>query len=139
MRSQPKGAVRPFLFLVAGLALLPSSLLAAPRLTELTGAVSLAREGTSAWLDAKSGDPLGNGDMVRTGPRSRAVLAFDDGSRVKLGGSTVFTVEEASRGSSAMRLQLGSLRAWVTKAAKRRFKVATPTAVCSVRGTEFSV
>jgi hypothetical protein len=38
-----------------------------------------------------------------------------------------------------MELKLGSLKAWISKSLNRRFQVRTPTAVCSVRGTEFAV
>jgi hypothetical protein len=58
---------------------------------------------------------------------------------VELNPGSSFTLKEASPEASGMELKLGSLRAWISKSLNRRFQVRTPTAVCSVRGTEFGV
>ena len=81
------------------------------------------------------------GDKIRTGGGSTASLLTPDGSKILLGPSSEFEAE-SSAGAGAMalfKLDIGSLKAWVTKSLNRRFRVRTPTAVCAVRGTAFSV
>src|SRR5258706_460949 len=51
----------------------------------------------------------------------------------------MFTLEESTDKRSALQLGIGVLKAFVQKLGSRRFQVRTPTAVCSVRGTEFRV
>ena len=81
------------------------------------------------------------GDKIRTGGGSTAALVTPDGSRVLLGPSSVFEAESSAEvGAMALfNLEIGSLKAWVTKTMTRRFRVRTPTAVCAVRGTQFQV
>ncbi|MBI3551757.1 MAG: FecR domain-containing protein [Elusimicrobia bacterium] len=118
----------------------PGSAWAGAYLSKATGIVQLQRSGSERW-DMVRDLPLDlvDQDTVRTGQRAQATLSFEDGSRVELGGNATFTLEEASRGRSAIRLNFGAIKAFVQKMASRRFEVKTPTAVCSVRGTEFRV
>ena len=82
---------------------------------------------------------LAEGDQVRTGPLSSAVVTFADGSRLELGSDTSFTLEEASAQRVSMKVSMGRLKASVTRQEGARFEVRTPMAVCFVRGTEFLV
>ncbi len=83
---------------------------------------------------------LENGDRVRTGEQSSADLDFPDGSHVRLGPSSAFTMQSGSRVDVVLGLDLGSLKAWVSHLVDRHeFHVRTPTAVCAVRGTRFVV
>lgn len=81
------------------------------------------------------------GDKIRTGGGSTASLLTPDGSKILLGASTEFEAESSAEvGAMALfKLEVGTLKAWVTKTLNRRFRVRTPTAVCAVRGTQFSV
>ncbi len=81
------------------------------------------------------------GDKVRTGGGSTAALETRDGSKILLGASSEFEAESSAEagGPAHFKLALGTLKAWVTKSLNRRFQVRTPTAVCAVRGTQFSV
>jgi len=81
------------------------------------------------------------GDKIRTGGGSTASLLTPDGSKILLGASSEFTAESsAAVGTMALfKLEVGTLKAWVTKTMNRRFQIRTPTAVCAVRGTAFSV
>ena len=81
------------------------------------------------------------GDKIRTGGGSTASLLTPDGSKILLGSSSEFEAESsAGVGELALfKLELGSLKAWVTKSLNRRFRVRTPTAICAVRGTAFMV
>ncbi len=119
--------------------LLAGAAQAAPAVSSLSGSVFVLRTGTRVWQPAGAGYLLESGDQVRTVAGASAVITFDDGSRINLGSNGSFTLQEATSGGTAIKLSIGSLRAWVNKALSRRFDVRTPTAVCSVRGTEFAV
>ncbi len=82
---------------------------------------------------------LSPGDKIRTGPSSEATLQLKDGSKVTVGPGAVFVVEEERAEQVTLHLFLGKVWLAVSKLESRRFRVRTPTAVCSVRGTEFSV
>lgn len=108
----------------------------------LDGTVRTKKKEAAVWNRVAERYVLSNGEEVRTGDKSVVVLDFKDGSRVELGPKTSFTVEDAGDqdGSFAsMQLGWGKMKAWVRKTMSRRFRVRTPTAVCSVRGTEFQV
>lgn len=108
-------------------------------ITSLTGSAQVRRPNTVAWNDVPTNYVLGPGDELKTGRGSRVTLTFDDGSRVELGPNSSYALQDTKAEESSMTLTFGRLKAWVTKAAARRFSVRTPTAVCSVRGTEFGV
>jgi len=106
---------------------------------ELTGKAQVLPAGLSEWRLVAKGDTLSNGDQLHTFRGAKATLAFDDGSKVEIGPNSNFTLDTSATEGVSVRLTLGSLRSWVEHMAGRRFEVHTPTAVCSVRGTEFSV
>ncbi|MCX5794334.1 MAG: FecR family protein [Elusimicrobia bacterium] len=118
---------------------LASAVQAAPTVSALSGSVFILKSGTKVWQGAGEGHVLYAGDQVRTASGSSATIGFDDGSRINLEANGSFILQEATSGGTSLKLAIGVLRAWVDKALSRRFEVRTPTAVCSVRGTEFSV
>ncbi|MFA6030147.1 MAG: FecR family protein [Elusimicrobiota bacterium] len=125
----------PVLFLLA----LPASAFAEAVLRAATGVVQ-TRSGVGLWLNVERLPVrLADGDQVRTGAKARTTIVFADDSRIELGPDTVFILEDSGPNRSAMRLRMGRLRAWVQRQFSRRFEVRSPTAVCSVRGTEFQV
>ncbi|MBI5244789.1 MAG: FecR domain-containing protein [Elusimicrobia bacterium] len=102
--------------------------------------ISYASAGTGEFTAVlRVPKPMKPGDRIRTGPDSSAVVVFDDGSKAVIGATSDFTLEEHTGEQISMNLVMGVLRNWVSKIPRRRFKVKTPTAVCSVRGTEFKV
>ena len=111
----------------------------APSLTEVLGTVQIRKAGTTSWGAVTPNHIVASGDELRTGRGSRCVVMFDDGSKVEIGPNGSFTLEDAKPETASMKMNLGFMKAWVTKALSRRFQVRTPTAVCSVRGTEFGV
>ena len=112
---------------------------AVPTVSTLSGSVFVMKAGTRVWQPVGAGYVLAAGDQVRTVAGASATITFDDGSRINLGSNGSFTLQESTSGGTALKLSIGSLRVCVNKALSRRFDVRTPTAVCSVRGTEFSV
>jgi hypothetical protein len=108
-------------------------------ITSAEGKVLFLKSGSYTWAQISTGQVLAPGDQLKTATGARATVTFDDASRIDLSPGSAFTLKEASPSASGMELKLGSLRAWISKSLNRRFQVRTPTAVCSVRGTEFGV
>ena len=141
MRHEPWGRPVRFLAVLAACCLIARpAVWAGAYLAKVSGVVQVRRSGADRWdLVRDLPQDLAANDTVRTGQRAQATLAFEDGSRVELGGGAIFTLEEATRGRSAIELSFGGIKAFVQRLGGRRFEVKTPTAVCAVRGTEFSV
>lgn len=124
--------------------LLPVFLAAAPafcqvKAVKVSGGVE-ARPGTAgSWDKVAVNAAINNGSEIKTGWRGRVTLDFEDGSKVELGPRSSFIVEQADRAKASLKLKVGRMKAWVSKFLSRRFRVRTPTAVCSVRGTEFDL
>ena len=131
-------SVLPILFVLLGTAFAAPAA-ATPKVAASSGWVVRQKENATAWDKISEGDALAKGDRIRTGSGARATITFDDDSRIELGPKSFFLLQEAEPKAASMQLTLGSLRAWVAKVASRRFEVRTPTAVCAVRGTEFSI
>lgn len=112
-------------------------------LTVLDGTADVAR-GSGAFGRATDGQTLNNGDRVRTGDQSHAVVTFFDGSTVELEPATTVTVVGANAAAtSAITIQLEQAvgRTWssIQKLARAdsRFELKTPAASATVRGTGF--
>ncbi|HTL71128.1 MAG TPA: FecR domain-containing protein [Candidatus Eisenbacteria bacterium] len=106
-------------------------------LTKVQGDVQIVRGGQSSA--AKEGAQLEPGDVVRTGPDGTADLSLD-----ALAGCRVLPASEcgiSEHKKNEMRLKLSGGRA-IFNLEKlpidAEFKVETPTAIASVRGTQFS-
>ncbi|MBI4679189.1 MAG: FecR domain-containing protein [Elusimicrobia bacterium] len=113
---------------------------AAARLADYSGVVQVKTPYALEWTQVdKVPVDLGPGDAVRTGSAGKATVVFEDGSRIELSASASFTLEDSSPRGTGVKLFMGALRAKVERLLTRRFTVRTPTAVCSVRGTEFQV
>lgn len=113
------------------------------RIVALNGDASvLGRDGATRTL--ANGAAVFNGESVRTGPDSNAVLAFRDQTKVTLIEKTAFNLEDvrmtgpATQGSFVARLVSGGLRAvtgLIGRANRGNVKIVTATATIGVRGT----
>jgi len=137
-RARGRFALRGVL-LTALLSLPIQPLLAAVSISDISGTARVRRPNTASWNEVPVNYVLSPGDEVKTDRSSRVTISFDDSSRVEIGPNSSYLLEETQPASMRMSLNFGKLKAWVTKASSRRFAVRTPTAVCSVRGTEFGV
>src|SRR5688500_15204937 len=109
-------------------------------LSEYQGGVQVRRAAAAA-AEAVTSAPLAlrMGDEVRTGIGASAQVRLEDGSQVRLTANAVFILEESGPRRISLRLDIGRLRAVVTRKRRRVFEIRTPTAVASVRGTVFEV
>ncbi len=109
-------------------------------LNELANDVQ-ARESAAAQMRAaRLGDQLRVGGQVRTGSESQVRLDLSEGTIVRLGADTEFTLTELSAGGSDpfTRLTLLAGQVWVILSGGR-FEVETPAGVASVRGSYLGV
>ena len=104
------------------------------------GEVEYKKTTSPVWkrLEGSAGQQLVGGDEVRTKSASMVEIMMNAGSRVRLAPLSAFKFSGENSLQTALELNFGRLRAWVKKHTTR-FEVTTPSAVCAVRGTEFSL
>ena len=110
--------------------------------TKVSGIAKLMRGGGE--IAVAIGMPVAVGDKIRTSANAQVSVTFKDGSKLELGESSSFTVDQyAIRGSSRLKAVIGlwggHLHSIVTAVVggPPNFEVRTPNAVAAVRGTEF--
>lgn len=91
------------------------------------------------WELAKTGVPLQNGQEVKTGTKSLALILFTDGSgllRVRENSILhIYGEQEVNKLNKNTFIQKGQLGFQVSKQEDEQFKFTTPTVVASIRGT----
>ncbi|MBI9082520.1 MAG: FecR domain-containing protein [Desulfobacterales bacterium] len=107
---------------------------------DISGADGLSRP-------AQVGDPVLEGDIVRTKSKSRVEVLFGDGSILRLAPNSRIEVSQYDMGGAQdmgiLKLFRGKVQSIVKRAAGffgnkgNRFEIHTPTAVAGVRGTDF--
>lgn len=102
-----------------------------------SGDVSVVRLGKT--IKVKTGAELKEADEVRTGAGAFALLALDDGIKAKLRENGALELLPPVKGGiSEIFLKLGGVFTEIKKRANGgKFRVRTPHAVASVRGTQF--
>lgn len=127
----------------------------AGRLVFVQGQVAVRLAGTEVWQKARLNQDLAGGDMVRTGPNSRAAILCLDESQIKLNENTVMVLKSVA---PSPRLRLGELapavqagepaslygvtqgEIWLrNKKEKFFFELETPAVTATIRGTELTV
>ena len=109
------------------------------------GPAEILRGEKGRWSPLTPGQPLEARDLIRTGTGGTARIAFDDGSVAVLASASLMRLDEVGKREGRARILLRLLGGQVrvsaspTYPASGRFEVETPTAVASVRGTEFAV
>ena len=86
----------------------------------------------------KMGASLQEGELVRTGPGSRAVLRLADGSALEMNQQVSLTVHAAWSGQT-VQLDSGDVIVQAAKQRRGRLRVRTRDSVASVKGTIFAV
>lgn len=109
------------------------------------GAVTAQKEdGSGARLIGK-GDKLSEGEVIKTGPKSFAIVNLADETRMTLRPQTSFSVEsmnteKTSKASALLKLFRGGFRAitgYISKQNPRGYRIKTPAVTIGIRGTEF--
>ena len=99
----------------------------------------LRKESGKTWENAIRGQTLSSGDMVRTGPKSLAIIKFKDNSLVRLRERSELTVTGTITGGAfykAVEVQTGVVGFNVQKQRSgEEFRFTSPTSVASIRGT----
>jgi len=102
--------------------------------------VTYKKAGQDDWATARTGLPLVNGEEVKTGSNSLALILFTDGSGLlKVQPNSILKVYgefENKKINKNTFIDKGSVGFDVNKQEDEEFKFTTPTAVASVRGTE---
>jgi hypothetical protein len=93
--------------------------------------------------EAKPGDRVERGNLVRTLPGAKAKVVFDNGDQINLGPGSAYRIEwneDSPKGRTEIELKYGKLRGIIEKGGPRsRLKVRTRAAVMGVRGTDFFI
>ncbi len=113
---------------------------------ELEGTALVQKAGETAWLPARKGLPLAEGDRLKTGAKSWCEIVFKDGSFIKLDADSETAAETLRSSAEERTFSFAFLKGkalWMAAKlkgkARTRFAVRTPSAVCAVRGTDFSI
>lgn len=121
----------------------PAALLAVEgTLKPIKGSVSIQSSGKELWKEIQEPTNVTQGDRIRTGPDSKAFLTTPDDHRVAIGPGTFIAIQRLAQGQTKLYLKEGAVRSKVRKLQihlGQYYKIQTPTAVCAVRGTDFSV
>jgi hypothetical protein len=93
--------------------------------------------------DAKTGDSVEKGNLVRTSPGAKARVVYPNGDQFNVGSSSSYRVtwdQDTEEGRTQVQLNYGKLRGIIEKGGPRsRLQIRTRTAVMGVRGTDFFI
>lgn len=102
------------------------------------GNVSVLRN--SKKMTPDMGMKLNSGDIIKTGKNSSVDVIYTDSSTIKIGENSTARIGSAGiKGSDDIAIVSGTLKGKFAKMKKGRHKVYTPTIICAIRGTEFSI
>ncbi len=94
----------------------------------------------SDWETAKTGMPLADGEQVKTGFRSLALVLFTDGSGLlRVRENSILNIHGTQIGKNLNKnteIKKGFVGFEINKQEAEEFKFTTPTAVAAIRGTE---
>lgn len=134
------------IFLALLLAAAPAAAATLGCVYDLDGQVSLRRAGSQDWAQVAKGVALQEGDALRTGAATWCELLFKDGSYIKLEADSETAVEQLKADAGERAFSFSFLKGkalWMAAKlkwkARSAFTVRTPSAVCAVRGTDFTV
>lgn len=116
-------------------------------ITQLQGIATITHQGASKPL--KAGDAVASEAILETGPASKLLVSFVDGTTLTLGPNADVVIDEfvynpnGGKNSAALRVTAGAAR-FVAGALEQvggteAIKVSTPVATIGIRGTDFFI
>jgi hypothetical protein len=119
----------------------PSMLFAGSTILAFTGEVEARLTfNDENWIPVERNMIVKEGGTIRTGSNGAAVIRMPNKSKIWLRANSNLEIEENKSFSSRISLLFGSIKIRVPHLLRREnFRVKTPTAVCAVRGTEFTL
>ena len=110
---------------------------------KVNGKVSVIEEANSVKQPLKPGTPLKDKDKILTGKNGFvAIMYLDDKSVVKMLGNSDLTVSGKRSGTQinkSLDIKYGKIAASISPQKGNEFRIATPTSVASVKGTELTI
>ncbi|MDP2865835.1 MAG: FecR family protein, partial [Elusimicrobiota bacterium] len=113
---------------------------------DLKGSVEILKSGLKAWEPAAKGRPVAEGDSIKTGAGAWCEILFKEGSFIKLEENSEAAAESLKVSTEGRVFSFSFLKGkalWMAAKLKGRllskFSVRTPSMVCAVRGTDFSM
>jgi len=112
------------------------------RIYFLDGTVKYKKKGQNSWSDAELNHKLSAGDEIKTGENGKVTIKLANSGVIRLKELSSIIIPEVEENKpekmSFIKLVWGVLWAHAKKA-EHSLTVATPTAICGVRGTKFTV
>lgn len=109
------------------------------RITGASGEVGVQPPDGDHVSPATTDFPVSEGDRIVTGSSGRAELATSDGTILQLKENSTFVVRRLTPTRSRFSLLVGKLLAKFSSRPDHTYRIGTPVAVASVRGTELAV
>ena len=113
---------------------------------DLKGSVQILKSGLATWEPAPKGRPVAEGDRIKTGAGAWCELLFKEGSFIKLEENSETAADSLKVSAEGRVFSFSFLKGkalWMAARLKgkltSKFSVRTPTKVCAVRGTDFSM
>lgn len=131
-----------FIFLFVGITLYGEARVVAA-ISSMKGNVQIRDGNKRKYNTAYKGQMIKTGDWVKTDKNVFVAIVFLDGSNVKIQSSTEIEIKSSRVTAKELKTQMyiAEGQAWskVSQQGNGEFKIKTPTAVASVKGTEFDV
>ena len=107
------------------------------------GEVMATFSGLNIKQALKTGSSLGNQDRVETGKNGFvAIMYLDDRTIIKIlddSDLTIFGDRNGNKINKALDIKYGKIAAGIAPQGGKEFRIATPTSVASVKGTELAI
>lgn len=108
------------------------------KVTFFLGTSTLTRNGKT--INLKVGDIVSNGDIIKTAKNGIVELLYDDTSKITIKGDTIVKIGSKNvKNSGDVAVISGEVSGKFVKLKKGEHKIGTPTTICAVRGTEFTI
>lgn len=112
-----------------------------------SGDTLIKKAGDASWAPIKMDMTLAQGDMVKTGKASSAILNLGGAGNVEIKENSQLSIAQLIQDSSTgdkktlLDLAMGEvfIKAEKLRSKEEKFEVKTPTSIVGVRGTKFSV